>query len=351
MSGRKQHFMPQSLLRGFGKQGKRKVVQVTVYSSDGRVFTTATDGVAARRYFYSQLPDDVGVETLDDRITAFETRLAMSLAELRGLVPGRAVDATKAAEVVTHLCARQAHLRDSFASMAEHLVGGAAKLFLDKEWTRETLGVDALTPDDPVRDAIQELYSKFEDQLNQAGFTKTKFERLLFDKLKTEYDKIFPELSSLLQSFFAQMQGQTNRLAREAHNKALERSLVPPTRLEILERFIWRTEPGPVTGLVLPDCVAMSWTVGAGYQPLMSTGKDIDAVFMPLCHDRLLVGHRAGIAGDVPEMINELAVVSSWDCFIARDRTPEFERLIPRIGERARKLMDEAARAALEQRN
>jgi hypothetical protein len=110
MSGLKQHYIPQSLLRGFGKQGKGKSVQVTVYSRDRGVFTTATGGVAARRYFYSQLADGVGVETLDDRITAFETRLAKILVEFRGVVPGHTVDATKAAEVVTHLCARQAHL-------------------------------------------------------------------------------------------------------------------------------------------------------------------------------------------------------------------------------------------------
>jgi hypothetical protein len=81
----------------------------------------------------------------------------------------------------------------------------------------------------------------------------------------------------------------------------------------------------------------------------MSGGKDIEAVLMPLCHDRLLVGHRAGMTVSVPATINELAVVCSWDCFIARDRIPELQRLIPRIGERARKLMDEAVRTALDQ--
>lgn len=212
------------------------------------------------------------------------------------------------------------------------------------------MGLDAFTPDESVRDAIHNIYDRYCAQLNHKGLTRTKFEQLMFDQMKIYYDdKIFPELSSFLQIFSAQMQGQTDRLAREGHNRALERGLAPHTRLEILERFVWRIEPGPVTGLVLPDCVAMSWTAGAGYQPLMFAGKDIDAVFMPLRHDRLLVGHRA-TTGNVPEMINEVAVVCSWDCFIARDRTPEFQRLIPRIGERARKLIDEAVQAALEQR-
>ena len=349
MSGPKQHYTPQSLLRGFGKRGKGKAIQVTVYSSDRGVFTTATEGVAARRYFYSELPDDATGETLDDRITAFETRLAEILDEFCNVAPGRAVDATKAAEVVTHLCARQAHLRDSFESVVGHLLMGAGKLFLDKEWTRKGLGLEFLILNQAMEDAIRNVYDKFGYQPDRSNVPRTTLEQLMFNKIKVDYDKIFPEISSLLQFLFAQIQGQTKRLAREAHNKALDRSLAPRARLEILQRFVWGIEPGPVTGLVLPDCVAMSWTAEAGHLPLMFGGKDVDAVFMPLCHDRLLVGRRAGTTGGVPEMINEVAVVCSWDCFIARDRVPEFQQLIPRIGERAREFVNEAARAALEQ--
>lgn len=65
MSGSKQHYIPEFFLRGFGKQGRGKSIQVTVYTKDRRVFTTATDGVAAQRYFYSELPAEPGIETLD----------------------------------------------------------------------------------------------------------------------------------------------------------------------------------------------------------------------------------------------------------------------------------------------
>jgi hypothetical protein len=152
---------------------------------------------------------------------------------------------------------------------------------------------------------------KFEIELNQNGLTREKFEQWMFHQLKADYDRIFPKLASFLQSLSAQTQGLTGTLAREAHNKALERDLIPQTRLEILERFVWRIEPGPASGLVLPDCVAVSWTTEGGYQPLMTAGKEIDAALMPVRHDRLLVGHRAGTTAGLPGIMNEVAVVCS----------------------------------------
>jgi len=351
MSGRKQHYIPQSLLRGFGKQGKGKAIQVTVYSRERGVFTAATDGVAAQRYFYSEPSDEVGVETLDDRITAFETPLAEIFAEFGRATPDHAVDATKAAEAVTHLCVRQAHLRDSFASAAGDLLDGTANRFLDKEWVRTEMGLDASKPNEMFRATISKFYGQFAAGLAPMGITRQIFEQWAFIKLKTDFDRIFPDLSLLLQSRFGQLQGQSGKLARDGHIQALEQSFAPDTRVQVLKRFAWTVEPGPASGFVLPDCVAMSWSAGAGYQPLVYAGRDTDAVFMPLAHDRLLVGgHREASACGF-ERINEAAVACSCDYFIARDRVPEFQQLIPRIGERARKLMHEAVRAALDHLN
>ncbi len=60
------------------------------------------------------------------------------------------------------------------------------------------------------------------------------------------------------------------------------------------------------------------------------------------------MGKRRGVTDGVPETMNEASVACSWDCFIARDRIPEFQQLVARIGERTRELGDEAVRSALE---
>ena len=90
MSGRKQHFIPQSLLKGFGRAGKGAKIQVVVYSHDRGIFPAATDGVAAEREFYSKLAVESEADTRDDKITAYETPLADTLATLRNLGDGQA---------------------------------------------------------------------------------------------------------------------------------------------------------------------------------------------------------------------------------------------------------------------
>ena len=64
MSGRKQHFIPQSLLRGFGRVSKGTKIQVIVYTYERDIFTAATDGIAAEREFYSELDVKGTGETL-----------------------------------------------------------------------------------------------------------------------------------------------------------------------------------------------------------------------------------------------------------------------------------------------
>lgn len=61
------------MLRGFGRKNKAKAMQVVVYRQD-KIFTAATHGIAAERFFYSPLATE-GEVTLDDRITHYEQQL------------------------------------------------------------------------------------------------------------------------------------------------------------------------------------------------------------------------------------------------------------------------------------
>lgn len=69
MSGRKQHFIPQLVQRGFAAAKGRKSTQVYVFSKGKQPYLTATDRVAAQRDFYSPPSDE---ESLDDKITHYE---------------------------------------------------------------------------------------------------------------------------------------------------------------------------------------------------------------------------------------------------------------------------------------
>lgn len=345
MAGRKQHYIPQSLLRGFGKQGKGGKVQVIVYARDRGVFYSASDGVAAQRHFYSEPAAHGGSLTLDDKITHYETRLANTLAEFRATKPNHRVDAVKAAEVVAHLCIRNAHTRDSFASGAERVIDQVAGTFGDKDRLRQAMGLEDSVPTGPILDEINKLWGEYGSHFSQMGVTKQAFVQLAFGKVKDSFDQNFTEQQTVLKNMFGELRGRISEMARQGHNNALEKGPVPAAQVDALRSLAWGIEPGPATGLVLPDCVAIGSVRGKTCQALMYAGSKVDIVIMPLDHHRLLVGESdRGIAK--LDLVNEEFAACSWDFFIARDRIPKLERLVSKIRERTVAELGDAIGAA-----
>ena len=329
MPGPKQHHIPQCLLREFGRQKKgKKAVQVTVYARD-RVFTTATDGVAAQRYFYSGPDVDTEETSLDDKITAYESELAVALEELRAAPAGSAVDAEMASEAVTHLCARAAPVRQLHEAVLSQMTQGFQDVIRSKERLWKFLGLDAETPNEHLR--------------------KAGIEGSTFTNLKANFDVHFAAQLSASQTGLGSISDQAPEMARRGHNQALDQSLVPEGRAEVLRELAWRVEHGPDNGFLLPDCVVINLLGGTDCRPFILTGKDdIGTILMPLSHNRLLVGdHKEATLGP-PEAINKLFAACSHDAFIARVRAPEFEQLMPSIREIPGQLVEGAVRPALD---
>ena len=347
MAGPKQHFIPQVFLRGFGKQGKGKAIQVVVYPKDRSIFRTSTVGVAAQRYFYSKPPIDGSVRTLDDEITNYEKRLTKVLVELRDTEPGASVDPGIAAEAVTHLCVRQGHIRDSYSSAAEKLVGGLADLSRTKYGVQKLFDLDSDRPSQKLIEMFDELYEKFKPQLNNIGITREAFRNIAFNFAKEKVNRNFPKYSELLGSLFQEMQAQAGKSIKEGQIKALEQGLVPEPRVEFLKQFTWRVEVSASIGWVLPDCVAISWDADEQYQPLMYSGRKHIAVLMPLSHSQLLIGERGEPTVKPHCRLNEQFAACSWNFFIARDRVQEFAKLVPQIGRRAMDVTDQAIESSL----
>lgn len=284
MSGRIQHNIPQSLLRGFGKR-KGDFTQVAVYSKSHGVFTRSTGGIAAQRDFYSEPTEDVRTETLDDKITQYESQLASRLAEFRESPLSSAVDPRAAAEIVIHLCVRNAHLRSSFSVAAGEVINGATSMMLDSHRARKLFGLEGAAPTRAIKEAIGKLYCQFRTQLKQRGVSKSKFERWAFSYMRDQFEGIHGEIALTMRGFLVGLESRTTEMTRKAHNSVLEENLIPSARIEDLQRLVWYIETGPPAGLVLPDCVAIG-VIGGTYRPLSYTEKDAaSAVIMPLSHD------------------------------------------------------------------
>ncbi|PXA98595.1 hypothetical protein DMC47_07785 [Nostoc sp. 3335mG] len=325
MSGSKQHFIPQSLLKGFGfKRGKSTFV--VAYTHDHGIFTPATEGIAAERFFYSELRVEGADETLDDQITNYEKPLARILADLRALAHDEAADSEIAAALVTHLAVRNDNFRKAATSASTAMIEGVADQFASADATRALLGLDRDDPDTPFAQEVARATEQYRPLIAMLGMDDAMFRQWALAAVRSNFDNYHREIKAPMNEAVATMLAAIPGVAADAQRKSLGETLAPAQRIERMAAFHWRVVH-PTQPVILSDCVAMGTDIEDLAYPLMLADLDkLKTIFLPLAADRLLVGSR-GAAVPVPSDINVPLAGCSWDFFVARDRTPSLEAL------------------------
>ena len=347
MTGRKQHHIPQVLLRGFGcKEGGRSTL-VWVYSATRGKYRSATEGVGSQRDFYSPPATSDQAETLDDRITQYEQQhVGPRVAAFRALEPGMNVDAREAAETVAHLSIRVSHVREAFSSGVIDLFTTVEGTFQDPRLLVKLLKVHENPPGRIVRDLIRDAWTKDRVTWMKKGITKEGFCRTLLAGLRANGNTLLADAEPLVSALFMIMRQRAAAMTREAHKRALNQGLAPEPRVETLAALTWTVQAGPPLGCILPDCVATALTDDGDCLPLAFTDGDrIGTVAMPLCHDRILVGVRRGTAAFVAS--EAMLAAASWDFFVAREDHSAKDAIIPHIGQRIRSYLEELVRESI----
>lgn len=346
MSGKVQHEIPQLFLRGFLIPNSGGTEQVFVYRR-GRAepYISGIDRAAAEGYFYSKLSAD-GSKTLDDEITDYERRLDQLVAELRTISSGDVANSAIAAEVVTHLTTRNAHLRGAFTRGLTSIAEGARTLFGNQDNLLRLLGLDEAEPGPRFR----ERFSESLDQtpvFAQTGLPRPVLERIAFFFAKENFgsatdDHVAPILIKL-----KELEKMAAGLARDGHNRALSQSVAPDARVARLGMFEWRVLSTEVD-LVLPDCAALCLLSDGIWHPLMMADPDdVTAVAMPLSSRTLLVGRTERSPTIDPGTFNPAAAACSQNYFLGGSRSDELDDLLPTLGARALTMVEDAVRSGV----
>lgn len=332
MSGKKQHYIPQFLLRNFAERKGKKEARVFVYQRNGRVFRTATSKIAAERHFYSTPADD-GSLTLDDEITRFENRISTTLEAVTSGADND-LDAGFIAEAIVHLCVRQAGFRHITAQTMQRLSETMVRTFSDEEKTWKAFGLHKDQVPALIRKGFEELYEKHEPKMQTKGFqTKESFVEFAFGWTKENFRQNFRNAEHESQRILAGVAKLANEVPTKAHIQALQQNLAPPPRVEHLAKMSWRIERFNANSLILPDCVAIGLHSDGTSDPLSFSGN-VEVVVTPLRHDLAVVGHVSGIMPDnlSSDLINHASAKSSAHFFIARQENSIFKSLQANIG-------------------
>lgn len=328
VSGIKQHYIPRLLLRAFRLNADGKVAQVRVFRAR-RSYTANVDDVAAKRFFYSELPRDTDEESLDDQITRYENQLARDVQALTAQTGS--VDTATAARTVAHLMARGNHVRGLVQAGAQQLATMVEELFGSDERIRAVLGVEGATPGPRFNEIFAEHVA--DNPLFQLlGLPQPVEIALAYMMLRESTINGMNEMTDAVADTVYKLGADGSRHAREVHNSILAKSLVPEVRLAMLGALEWRVEIISDISLILPDFVALGIGDDGRAESLIAIGRDeLSGVLMPLSPNRMLVGTSDGASLPIAEF-NEFAARHCLDFFVSSVMVNELDLLATTIG-------------------
>jgi len=288
VAGRKQHFIPQALQRGFGEATGKKT-QVYVFKKGQKPYLSSTEGVAAQRDFYSEPSEE---ETLDDRITKYEELvLSPAVAALRES-PAGPIDAHVAAAVVVHLSIRSAFVRGTFSAAATELLEHFANSMESDDTARALLEIDSLKSESMLVKSIEEDIVPNFGQMPE-GF-RNAFAKLAHFRAREKFPQMFPSLTAAVLQQFEMLLEKMPELIDSSHSKALDRDLVPQGRVNRLKEMNWQIiAVDAPSHFVLPDCLAIGSPTPdfKSAEPYWLVNDDeLAGVVMPISSAKALVG-------------------------------------------------------------
>lgn len=337
MAGRKQHHIPQSLLRGFEAARTGKQSQVYVYRLNQDPYLSSVEGVAAQRHFYSQ-PSDASTESLDDVITAYEDqRFTGLLNKLRNNGAATTIDPQVAAEVVSHLTVRAAFIRKSFQNLAHQILDETSQLISDEKRLRSYLSIDEIQLHAMLEEEIDDQILRLKTALPKrvpSAFIK----RVAVFVLREKFSSFFNMKTTQAESDLVDYESNLFSISSNAHKKILANSVAPKEIIDSLSGLNWRILNSTKANLILPDCLAIAQlSPNDFYEPfILSERSFVDQILMPISSGQLLVGSKSSRSPISFETFNKSAALCSLEFFVSPVQTNTTSTLSESIGEKAK---------------
>lgn len=314
MAGRRQHYIPQFLQRGFLSTTLEEAERTWLHRLGAEARLVSIRDVGVRENFYSKPAPD-GTTTLDGLITEQEGNFNAELSAIRRGTAGTPIEPHVAARLVTHFALRTAHVRSVFGNSAAQVVDEIAGLFTDTDGLRDYLGVDQphrARTEAPLVDQVLKAIP-----LAAIPAPPQLVKRIVAFWIRENFDEFYSNQLAVVSQVMDEIGKGVVAMVRDGHNKAL--SMSDTSRWESdLSLLHWRTHS--VVGAVLPDCVVLARETGGTFTPLaLSDREKVDLVVLPVAHDRLLVGSSFTNEDVSIDAVNEASASCSDSFFISHE--------------------------------
>lgn len=331
MAGKRQHFIPQFLQRGFLTRAQRNQEFTCVYRKNAAPFQANIKNVGVEGFFYSAAENDA-----DEKITAAEDGLGRLVSELRRS-DGALSETARLAELFAHLEVRSRHLRQSFLQTGTHLVNALLQTASDptvfEPYVRQILRNDP--------SLLEEAFSK---ELRKLGLPRNALPMLVqpTDSLvERALPAIVPQIAMMVRSLRAKLPDRFTDAVKVGHIRTLEQEMAPSRKTAIFATLQFQMCRLPSASLLLGDSMVVFHVRGErSFKPFLDKKDELVAAILPIAADAALVGAAGPYALDVELIRCELARCS-LELFIAGEESERNARLSSKIAENAHLLSNE----------
>ncbi|QFZ84062.1 DUF4238 domain-containing protein [Variovorax paradoxus] len=335
MAGKRHHFIPQFLQRGFGSP--ENASNAWVFRKDRPAFNTSIQNIALEGQFYTHDGD----RSVDDAITDDEGALAAFVTDLRAAANGTNVDSQQAAKLVAHMLVRTRHVRENFERMTGDLVNGVYNAMSDP--TKLAAVLTAHIQDDANLTRIlkqiltvaagdqfplKELSRHLDQALTPAMLQRARAELPAYFKANAD------EQARALQTEGKLTQGLLKGAMKSGHLKALKRVATSSEREEAFAKLTFRIRKYPGGNIILGDSAAVHAVAGERrVAPLNDATVPMVGVLLPLDTETCLIGELNGRCEvfETAESVRQAIAGCSLEFFVASVDTPENRALVSNV--------------------
>ncbi len=325
MAGKRHHYLPRFLQKGFSSRQNGKEVFTWVYRKDGEPLQTNIVNVGAERHFYG----NPGESSVDDDITDKELEFSPLLEELRGYPSDTTIKDKWLDEFVIHLITRTRHARLSMEEMANSFID----IFRRKISNPMELNdlILRYIRDNPreSKDVVKKGFS--EKGMNNVDPRIPEFATQLASRnaLQLLRSPAFLAMRLGLIHRFKLLEKHMPKIAERSHLRALSKNIVPSSMLERIRNLQWMVLVKSPDSFILGDMgpLVTKKSTGEFKALFLLEDDDVNQVLLPISGSHLVMGSKDGATDSCDvEIINAASASFSKEFFIGGQVTDSFSK-------------------------
>ena len=283
MAGKRQHFIPRFLQKGFASHVTKSGTFTWVFRCGVPPFNTNLVNIGEEGQFYTY---DSDME-VDDLITRAEYEFSTLLHGIRG-GEAPALSDSRLPRMIAHLEVRTRHLRKSLQSVGDSVISDLLAFVSDEEaftgWMKEAFQRNS----PPLRNMLAKEFA-------ESGIPSNLLEpmvQLAMSLGPSFVDQRKPDLSKLVAKFRSSLLNTTTQATKSGHIKALKQGIAPEAKVEKYNSLIFSIIPNiGQNPLILGDSPVLFQVDGVKpYKPYLEAKDKLVAVYLPIDSTRVLVG-------------------------------------------------------------